>query len=104
MSEIHEINSAWAWETGKWDEGQFTFIDRKYRTNEKIIKVVLKDRGDKKLVQFIGGPTGFECYEFDSLKESVSGEGEFCLCEGSCNSWPRCMVRSADLKVILGKM
>lgn len=101
---LFKINSSWTKETGRWDNTKNTFVDRKKTYSEKIIHVALKNDEGRKLLQFIGGPTGFETYELESLNEIVTGIGNFCLCGGTLNSWQRCDVKSADLRKIVDEM
>ena len=99
-----QIKSYWDRQTANWDGKGF--INRKWsKVEEKKLKVTLDDTNtDKPIVKFHGGPTGFESYYLKDLLENPFGENEhdlFCICGGTINSWPRCFVKSRDLKEIL---
>lgn len=56
------------------------------------------------LLQFVGGPTGFESYylddEFIEGREALvaaNPEALFCICGGTVNSWPCCEVSACAM-------
>ena len=95
-----EIKSEWVYEKGKWDKEQNKFVDVTLsKTYVKMLKtrVFINDNG-KEILQFMGGPTGWESYYLDDLKKhDLKNEGKFCICAGTMNSWAKCSVKSRDI-------
>ena len=50
-------------------------------------------RIDGDILEFVGGPTGFERYYIaDLLLRDPSKHPEICICGGTINRWPACFV------------
>jgi len=101
-----KIKSKWSMEKADWDK---TF--QKY-TNRRVIPLPDKDiemlimtteRGD--ILRFVGGPTGHESYYVSDLLEHPLPEGsdDFCICAGTVNSWPMCLVSKKEVFAFLRK-
>jgi hypothetical protein len=100
--EKNEINSKWTMEIGRWNEQSGKFEDRVIKDwPDKILKMEISGDQDKKILKFIGGPTGFESYYIDDfIKYPIKGE-ELCICGGTINIWPRCTVSWKDIESFL---
>jgi hypothetical protein len=101
-----QISSFWRHETGKWNGKKF-IKKHKSPVREKLIEVVLilnnqneTLKGKKEIVNFLGGPTGFESYYLKDLLKPKESEN-FCICGGTINSWPNCYVKTKDLIKII---
>jgi len=103
-----KIKSYWQFEKGNWDNNnsQYTQISLS-DIKEKVLELTLDCRDKRPSVRFIGGPTGFESYCFDSLLNNLpistccSEEDIFVICGGTINSWARCWVTTKDFYAIL---
>lgn len=105
--ENNEINSEWFALTGKWDEKTEKYINQKItRLPDRILqmKIVdnsnISDNPDNKIIEFIGGPTGYETYYINDLlkdRKSVYNENNLCICAGTINSWYSCFVKWQDV-------
>ena len=62
-----EIKSYWVYTTATWDayKNKYTNLKRRHET-KKITMQILTIAG-KKILKFIGGPTGFENYYIEDL-------------------------------------
>lgn len=59
----------------------------------KYLEMQIKEGQSGLVVQFIGGPTGFESYYVNSLLENMEPDTEeLCICAGTVNSWHECYV------------
>lgn len=97
-----KIKSYWTYEKADWINNRFV-----NRTISEVYKKTLKvelhhslhidDR--KKLVKFIGGPTGYESYYLKDLLKHNSDV--LCICAGTVNKWARCWVKWDELEKIL---
>ena len=99
-----EINSKWEMSIGTWDRTLMEFINVEKRCSEKMIQMeICKKEGEEDLIQFVGGPTGFESYYISSLLKnpsfnSISEKSRaFCICGGTINRWPRVTVNLNDV-------
>ena len=105
-----KIKSYWRYETGRWSEGKRSFVDRKWSSiQEKMLDVVVelyKDKkGDRPILQFKGGPTGFESYYIEDLLRDIDSKiGKLYICVGTINRWNSCWVEWKDLKYILKEL
>lgn len=95
------IESEWMYETGKWDNKISEFINRIIAEPviKKIeIKVYRDIINDRDIVNFVGGPTGFESYRLEDLKShDLDNDERFCICGGTINSWANCTVACKDI-------
>jgi len=93
------INSKWESEHAQWDSFQEKYVNRTIvPMSDKILKMEIIDGKNGKILQFIGGPTGYESYYIeDLLKTPRSERTSFCICGGTVNSWPRCEVPWSDV-------
>jgi len=94
-----EINSKWEMSIGTWDRTLGEYINVEKRSREKTIRMeVIERKGEEDLIEFVGGPTGFETYSICSLLENPSfniiteKSRSFCICGGTINKWPRVIV------------
>jgi hypothetical protein len=95
------IKSEWKYEKADWDNVNGRFV------NKTISEIFIKDIEIKvykdiitgrELVKFIGGPTGWETYRLEDLKEhDLDNYDRFCICAGTINSWANCTVSSRDI-------
>ena len=87
------IPSEWTFETATWNRKKNKYEDRQYRTESRTIKMEIEDRGEESIIRFIGGPTGFESYHIsDFLLDKDVERDTLCICGGTVNSWPKCIV------------
>ena len=89
-----DINSIWTRETGRWNGKDY--VDRKVSDPvEKIIQMEIVDHGGiSPVLQFRGGPTGYESYHVQSFKDRPPKADWFCICAGTINSWSCCKVET----------
>lgn len=93
-----KIQSIFTFETGRYDKESNLFVDRKSSPEPRELEIIKEIRNDKEVLVFIGGPTGFESYYIEDLKKNISVKsGDFCICGGTINSWPRCIVKVEDI-------
>ena len=100
MKKYH-ITSYWQTETGRFNDDQGTFVDRRFSDiKEKEIYVEYDKETD--VIHFRGGPTGYESYKFSSIEYSSKTFkfDKFCICSGTINSWPRCDIKVKDFMKI----
>ncbi len=90
------INSRWVTRTGIWDNNTKSYTKINEKETFKNIKMKIVESCGKKILQFIGGPTGFEAFYIDDLS-LLSNSIEFCICAGTINSWPACFVNRKEL-------
>lgn len=96
-----KINAEFITEKASWDSKSNNYVDRCKTVEFKEIAMRIEEREGRKILRFIGGPTGFESYYLDDL---ISGGlmnfdgGKFCICGGTVNSWPRCQVCVRDVQ------
>lgn len=92
-----KINSKWSKETGKWNGKEF--INREITAlPDKELEMKFKDGKSSRILEFIGGPTGFESYYVeDLLREPSRMQGRLCICGGTINSWPKCSVQAEEV-------
>lgn len=91
---IREIDSRWETEK-RWVKGR----EQKSSTDvstKKLTMAIVTEGHDKPILNFRGGPTGFESYYIEDLSLS-SDEGDFCICAGTANRWPACFVDKAEV-------
>ena len=92
------INSRWTVEKGEWSNATNSFINR---TKEESFRTI-KMRIDGGILEFVGGPTGFERYRIeDMLSHDPSKHPEICICAGTINSWPACFVNRREVEDFL---
>jgi len=101
-----KIKSYWQTETGRWSDFSNSYKNRIMSgEKEKEIEVNIENSlydSDKKVLKFLGGPTGFESYYLDDLLLSINkGYERFYICAGTINSWSSCYVLWEDIKEIL---
>jgi len=92
-----KINSVFTFETARWDSSLNNFVGRKSRDETREIEVAIIARDGKPLLVFTGGPTGFESYYLEDILEEPLRGDDFCICGGTVNSWPRCIVNWQDV-------
>jgi len=90
----NEINSKWQSEHAEWDSFQEKYINiTVVPMPDKVLIMEIIDGKGGPVLQFIGGPTGYESYYIkDLLQTSRSKRTSFCICAGTLNSWPQCVV------------
>jgi len=93
------VEGTFTYEMGTWDENTQSFRDIRTKTWTKELTITCT-LNDRPIIEFIGGPTGFERYYLYSL-EPLSGHDLFCICGGTINSWPRCTVPSKAVKYFI---
>lgn len=95
-----EIKSMFTFENGDYSHAK-GFHNRRKRTEMRTLKLEIRktDRGD--ILDFIGGPTGFESYYIPDL--NIHHDGLFCICGGTINSWPNATVEWADVYKFLSE-
>lgn len=94
------MKAKFIYETGRWDSKSNSFVDRKKRFETKEVQMVIEssEDHDRATLRFIGGPTGYETYYIkDLLEHAPEGRMDFCICGGTINSWPTCIVEWADV-------
>lgn len=85
-----QIESRWEVEKGTWNGS--TFVNRKTTTTTRTLTMQI-EVPDYQVLQFIGGPTGYEAYHIEALLKHKKDEtGDFCICAGTVNRWPACFV------------
>ncbi len=86
------IVARWVVERGNWSPSGNTYINKvkQESTRELQIKIINSQGGD--ILQFIGGPTGYESYYVHDLLDSVDDNQEICICGGTINSYAACYV------------
>jgi hypothetical protein len=102
-----KITSYWQAETGFYDEkvGRYTrrrFTDIKEKVLETEIRI--SEYNNQPVLQFIGGPTGYESYYLSDLiplLDEPDNERKWVICAGTINSWPRCWVKIGELKKVI---
>ncbi len=100
MKEV-EIESKWDYETGRWNNKKREFTDIKHKESVKTIKMRIEAVGNKLVLRFIGGPTGFESYYIEDLLENKLRSDDFCICGGTINSWPACRVKWSEVEAFM---
>lgn len=104
------ITGYWQYEYGQWDEKYQEFRNRvKSVVHEKELDLEVEKReNNEDVLHFRGGPTGYESYYLQDLKNIIEQAGAeaniFCICGGTINSWARCWVKIDELKTILQKL
>lgn len=101
----YPIMSYWQTETGRWDEEKETFTNLKFsEIKEKIIQVEYQP--EKDVIQFLGGPTGYESYYFADIYKSIHKwkSEKLYICAGTLNSWSSCYVKISDLLDIMNSI
>ena len=93
---MKEITSRWVYRSGTWNDKTNEYTNIQVVETIKPIKITIEDRFDDKILRFINGPTGFESYYIEGIKELELRE--FCICAGTMNSWPECYVKYEDIK------
>jgi len=93
-------------EKADWDRTFQQYTNRRVISlPDKELEMVLKktERGD--ILQFIGGPTGHESYYVSDLLGTFAPDGSdnFCICAGTVNSWPMCIVSRKEVFDFLQK-
>ena len=95
---IKEIDSRWKMEK-RW------IADKKQKSSKETFKkkltMAILPKGhdgqpDKPILEFRGGPTGFESYYLEDI--NLEGEGDFCICAGTANRWPACYVDKTEVQ------
>ena len=91
-----EIISLWKTEKGVWCNKTDKFINRKTTAKTRTIVMKITDSPNGKILSFIGRPTRFEQYYISSLNFNKK-QDLFCICGGTINRWPQCLVFSQDM-------
>ena len=88
------IKSRWVLEEGQWSNAKRSFINRTKEESFCDIKMCI----DGGILEFVGGPTGFERYHIeDMLLYDPAKHPEICICAGTINSWPACFVARQEV-------
>jgi len=97
-----DIKSFWTYEKGRWSEEHNDYIDRNTsEPQEKILTMEIVDHGTGPILQFNGGPTGYESYYVADLVARQPKGAYMAICAGTINSWAQCRVRSQDVVAFL---
>ena len=98
------IEAIFIQEIGRWDKSSNTFVD--YSTSKTIrnIEMCLYEKDGKQMLEFVGGPTGFESYYVEDLLTLPFAKSSFCICGGTINRWPRCEVSCTEVATFLKKL
>jgi hypothetical protein len=98
---MQDIPALFIFETAQWDRKHNIYVDHKKREEQRTIQMSLErdPTDDRLLLIFIGGPTGHEVYDAVDLwshpldpLNPLNPLAQFCICGGTVNSWPRCLV------------
>jgi len=93
---MKKIKARWVVKKGHWSNATDTFIHRvKEETTRELSMEVRND-----ILYFRGGPTGYESYYIDDIKNLKPGV-ELCICAGTINRWAECYVQSDDVLAFL---
>jgi hypothetical protein len=98
-----KIESLWICETGRWDDQTNSYVDisRRSETKQIGLRLYVANNG-KEGLEFVGGPTGFEQYYLEDMVDMVNEYcTDFAICFGTINSWPKCLVKVADVRKFL---
>ena len=85
------INSIWKTEKGKWNNSTESYTNRTVNTFQRMLEMQLKQTDRGQIIQFVGGPTGFESYYTKDIL-ATEAKNSICICGGTINSWPACYV------------
>ena len=90
---LKEIDSRWEIEK-RWLEGKYQKSSTDVTTRKLTMTILPEGRVDSQsnrpILEFQGGPTGFETYYLEDI--NLEGGGDFCICAGTANRWPACYV------------
>jgi len=96
-----KIKSYWQSETGRWSDATNSYTNKILSDiKEKELEVIIVKSEGKKILKFLGGPTGFESYYLEDLMQNIKTE-KFYICAGTINSWYSCYVLWEDVKKII---
>ena len=98
-----KIKSYWQSETGRWSDATNSYTNKILSNiREKKLEVIIVKSEDKKILKFLGGPTGFESYYLEDLLLNIDNKTEkLYICAGTINSWSSCYVLWEDVKKII---
>ena len=106
---MFSINAVFTETQGKWDTNRNEYTDIKSKAYARTLKVkflpvIAHPYGEKWIIYFEGGPTGFESYYvndgFVERLENAQGE-RLPLCVGTINRYAECTVLIADVLEII---
>ena len=94
-----KIKATFTTEYGRFDSKLNKFVDKYGHTEYKVLEMRVVLKMNLPILEFIGGPTGFETYYLEDLRRSNlnNGNNEFCICGGTINKWPRCIVNKKEV-------
>ncbi len=101
--ENNEIESEWFALIANWDENTEKYINHHtIQLPNRILRMKIinhSDNPDNKILEFIGGPTGYETYYINDLlkNKKLYCDENFCICAGTINSWHSCFVKWKDI-------
>lgn len=104
-SSKERIKSRWIVEKGDWDNRTNHYVNRTKEVILKDIEMVIIEGTNGRVLRFIGGPTGYECYYVSDLLvgDMSTKNTEICICSGTINKWPTCFVKRSDVMRFLKK-
>jgi hypothetical protein len=96
-------------ERGRWNGKGYEDITKTTTTKTitmDIIDVPSEYSNTPKVLQFYGGPTGYEAYRLDDqfigiLKDLPTDD--LCICGGTINAWDKCIVSRKDVLTYITK-
>ena len=94
-----KISSRWEMEFGDWSDTETRYINRKKNIFKKEIVMGIVNRNGSEVLQFYGGPTGYESYYVDSLKTTLGQfqHDQLCICAGTINKYAACYVKASEV-------
>lgn len=99
-----KIMSKWTMEKARWDRLAQKYNNRRVESlPDKTLEMIITPSGNGDILRFIGGPTGYESYYVRDLLECPmpSESDDFCICAGTVNSWPTCIVPRSEVFAFL---
>lgn len=99
-----QIDSHWTWTTyiDFRNPGKGTRIQRS-ETKQIGIRIERTDEEGREVLQFVGGPTGYEAYAVNDdffrrlLKPNWNCPEHWFICAGTAGRYPTCRVDTADI-------
>ena len=93
LSDKRKIKCKWIVETADWNKATNSYENRQSTETERTISMQLIKKEHGTVIQFFGGPTGYESYYVEDLMNNHESKSkDLCICGGTVNSWPRCIV------------
>lgn len=96
------IDSIWTKITAEWTRDGYVDQHEDIMDDHPQVLMKLGEQTDwqgniKKVLHFVGGPTGHESYYVEDMLNPIDGikiyaPNTLCICGGTINSWPRCEV------------